>query len=68
MCGYRINSMGKSQVLRAHSGPVRSVDFSSDGKLLLTASDDKSAKVILSIDPQLPLGECNQQIDECIKS
>jgi WD40 repeat protein len=39
-------SMGKSQVLRAHAGPVRSVDFSSDGKLLLTASDDKIAKVV----------------------
>lgn len=36
---------GECTVIKAHTGGVRSVDFSYDGKLLLTASDDKSIKL-----------------------
>ena len=36
---------GKSTVLKAHIGTVRSVCFSSDGRMLLSASDDKTVKV-----------------------
>lgn len=36
---------GESTVFRAHTATVRSVDFSSDGQSLLTASDDKTIKV-----------------------
>ena len=32
-------------MLKAHTGAVRCVAFSSDGKLLITASDDKTVKV-----------------------
>jgi len=32
-------------VFKAHTATVRSVDFSSDGQTLLTASDDKTIKV-----------------------
>ena len=39
------NSKGESTVFKAHTGTVRSVDFSSDGQSLVTASDDKSVKV-----------------------
>ena len=38
-------SKGESSVFKAHTGTVRSVDFSSDGQYLLSASDDKSVKV-----------------------
>ena len=36
---------GESTVYTAHSAAVRSVDFSSDGQYLLSASDDKTIKV-----------------------
>lgn len=36
---------GESQVLKVHTGAVRSVCFSRDDSLLLTASDDKTAKM-----------------------
>ena len=36
---------GECTVIKAHTNAVRSVDFAFDGKLLLTASDDKSIKV-----------------------
>ena len=32
-------------MLKAHTGAVRCVAFSSDGRLLITASDDKTVKV-----------------------
>lgn len=38
-------SEGKSTVLKAHTGTVRCVHFSADGRQLLTASDDKTLKV-----------------------
>jgi len=39
------NSKGKSNVLKGHSGAVRSVCFSADSRFLLTASDDKTMKL-----------------------
>ena len=36
---------GRSSVLKAHTGTVRCVNFSADGKLLITAGDDKTVKV-----------------------
>ncbi|EPY79303.1 polypeptide N-acetylgalactosaminyltransferase 4 [Camelus ferus] len=36
---------GKSSEFKAHTAPVRSVDFSADGQFLATASEDKSIKV-----------------------
>ncbi|XP_067907970.1 POC1 centriolar protein homolog A-like isoform X4 [Heterodontus francisci] len=36
---------GESTVLKAHTGTIRSVQFSSDGQSLVTASDDKTIKV-----------------------
>lgn len=41
------NARGESSVLKGHTGAVRSVKFSNDGRNLLTASDDKSIKVNL---------------------
>lgn len=38
-------SRGQSVVLKGHTGPVRSVDFSFDSKHLITAADDKTCKV-----------------------
>jgi centriolar protein POC1 len=38
-------SEGRSTVLKAHTGAVRSVSFSADGRMLATASDDKTVKV-----------------------
>ena len=38
---------GESTVFKAHTATVRSVDFSNDGQFLVTASDDKSLKVII---------------------
>ena len=39
------NSKGESVTMKGHAGAVRSVDFSSDSKHLITASDDKTVKV-----------------------
>ena len=39
-------SKGESTVFKAHTGSVRCVDFASDGHSMLTASDDKSVKVL----------------------
>nr|XP_054300721.1 POC1 centriolar protein homolog B isoform X11 [Pongo pygmaeus] len=36
---------GKFSEFKAHTAPVRSVDFSADGQFLATASEDKSIKV-----------------------
>ena len=41
-------SKGESITLKGHMGAVRSVEFSRDGRLLLTGSDDKTAKVPLT--------------------
>ena len=38
-------SKGESTVFKAHTGSVRSVDFSTDGQSLLTSSDDKTVKM-----------------------
>lgn len=38
-------SEGRSTILKAHTGTVRAVNFSQDGSSLITASDDKTAKV-----------------------
>ena len=38
-------------MIKAHTGAVRSVDFSYDGKLLCTASDDKSIKALVHAKP-----------------
>lgn len=40
-----ISRRGKSSEFKAHTAPVRSVDFSADGQFLATASEDKSIKV-----------------------
>ena len=39
------NSEGNSFTIKAHNAPIRSVNYSFDGQLILTASDDKSVKV-----------------------
>ena len=44
LCMY-VCSKGESITLKGHMGAVRSVEFSRDGRLLLTGSDDKTAKV-----------------------
>lgn len=47
-CTVRIwtaNVKGDSIFKKVHSKPVRSVHFSPDSKLILTASDDKSIKI-----------------------
>merc|ERR1712072_1592265 len=41
---------GKHGTIKAHVLPVRSVVFSNDGTLLLTASDDKTLKVFRTED------------------
>ena len=46
VCKYYLISNGSSQTVKAHTAPVRSVDFSFDGRLLLTGSNDKIIKVI----------------------
>ena len=33
------------EVIKSHSAPVRTIDFSSDGQMLLSGSDDKSIKI-----------------------
>ncbi len=43
------NARGESTVLKGHSGGVRSVAFSRDCRQLITASDDKTVKVRLTI-------------------
>lgn len=42
-----------SAIKHAHSASVRSVDFSSDGESLISASDDKTAKVRVLLAPVL---------------
>ena len=39
------NIEGHSSTIKAHSASVRSVNYSSDGRLLLSTSDDKTVKV-----------------------
>jgi WD40 repeat protein len=39
------DSKGESVTMKGHAGAVRSVDFSSDSRHLITASDDKTVKV-----------------------
>ena len=40
-----VDSKGESVTLKGHTGGVRSVEFSSDSRHLITGSDDKTAKV-----------------------
>eukprot|EP00959_Pyramimonas_sp_CCMP1952_P099625 2082758-Pyramimonas_sp.AAC.3 len=42
---HRGNSEGKSSVIKAHNGTIRTVAFSRDGRKLITGSDDKTVKV-----------------------
>jgi WD40 repeat protein len=42
---YDVSDSRQLLVLRGHGGPVNDVDFSPDGKLIVTASDDKTARV-----------------------
>ena len=47
-CTVRIwnNSVqGKSQLLKAHTAPIKTIDFSSDGKFILTGSNDQCIKL-----------------------
>lgn len=44
-----------SQILKHNSAPVKSVDFTCDGKLLVTGSDDKTIKIINVSDRKLLL-------------
>lgn len=44
LCVY-LYRKAESTTFRAHTSAVRSVNFSSDGQFLVTASDDKSIKV-----------------------
>jgi centriolar protein POC1 len=44
------SSLGNFNKIRAHSGAVRCVSFSNDGRLLLTTSNDKTIKVWKVID------------------
>lgn len=46
-CSVIACSEGRSTVLKAHTGTVRCVNFSQDGKMLITGSDDKTAKVTI---------------------
>lgn len=39
------NAEGNSFTIKAHNAPIRALDYSYDGKLLLTCSDDKTIKV-----------------------
>ena len=36
---------GKSKIIKAHPSPIRSVDFSTTGKFLMTGSNDKTIKI-----------------------
>ena len=45
--GLLIHREGKSTVLKAHTGTVRCVNFSNDGRMLLTGADDKTVKVCM---------------------
>ena len=44
-------------MFKAHTATVRCVDFSSDGQSLLTASDDKTVKVIIINVLKLKMGQ-----------
>ena len=48
--GYR---EGKSSIIKAHNGTIRTVAFSRDGRKLITGSDDKTVKVIYTQDALL---------------
>jgi centriolar protein POC1 len=39
------NASAKSSVVKGHTGPIKSITFNSDGKMLLTAGDDKLVKL-----------------------
>ena len=47
--------------MKGHAGAVRSVDFSSDSRHLITASDDKTAKVYMKFEHFTFLGLDNIQ-------
>jgi centriolar protein POC1 len=51
-------------VLKAHAGAVRAVDFSPNGRLLLTAGDDKAVKVRVC----RVLGRCTPSLYLCLCS
>lgn len=42
---YCFLSKGESVTMKGHTSTVRSVNFSQDSKYLVTASDDKTAKI-----------------------
>ena len=44
---------GKNQLLKCHASPVRSVDFSTNNKFLLTASNDKVIKIFNITSPKI---------------
>ena len=39
------NASAHSSVLKGHSAPIKSVEFNNDGKLLVSAADDKLVKI-----------------------
>jgi WD40 repeat protein len=41
-------SGNKNYPIKFNNAPMKSVDFSCDGRLIVTGSDDKSIKVILN--------------------
>jgi len=43
---WQSNVRGTSFAIRTHVSAVRQVSFSSDGKFLITASNDKTSKVM----------------------
>jgi WD40 repeat protein len=53
-CSFR---EAKSSVIKAHGGAIRTVAFSCDGRRLLTGSDDKTIKVLLTYSFSLILND-----------
>lgn len=43
------SAKGESKTLKGHTAPVRGVSFSNDQTSLITASDDKTAKVCFNL-------------------